>query len=189
MGKIVDIQMVRLAKLLEDRKITIVLEPAAREWLAEKGWDPAYGARPLKRVIQKSVQDPLAEMILAGARQGRREGRHLRRQAGPHLQRQARRGGTALARLVVPPKGYIGKYIPGQPQVIVGTCRAAAVCVMTNYVANVSNTPRTACISARPQRGWFRYEPLLGDALELKFDPVKLSSGSAAPMPTPASPW
>ena len=67
MTKIVDIQMVRLGKLLTDRKITIVLEPAAREWLAEKGWDPAYGARPLKRVIQKSVQDPLAEMILAGS--------------------------------------------------------------------------------------------------------------------------
>ncbi len=66
MTKIVDIQMARLAKLLEDRKITLQLEPSAREWLAEKGWDPAYGARPLKRVIQKSVQDPLAELILAG---------------------------------------------------------------------------------------------------------------------------
>jgi ATP-dependent Clp protease ATP-binding subunit ClpB len=66
MGKIVDIQMRRLGKLLEERKITIVLEPSARDWLAEKGWDPAYGARPLKRVIQKSVQDPLAEMILSG---------------------------------------------------------------------------------------------------------------------------
>ena len=43
-----------------------MLEPAGREWLAEKGWDPAYGARPLKRVIQKSVQDPLAELILSG---------------------------------------------------------------------------------------------------------------------------
>jgi ATP-dependent Clp protease ATP-binding subunit ClpB len=67
MTKIVDIQMKRLSKLLEDRKIEIKLEPAAREWLAEKGWDPAYGARPLKRVIQKSIQDPLAEMILAGS--------------------------------------------------------------------------------------------------------------------------
>ena len=66
MTKIVDIQMGRLAKLLEDRKITLQLEPSAREWLAEKGWDPAYGARPLKRVIQKSVQDPLAELMLAG---------------------------------------------------------------------------------------------------------------------------
>jgi len=66
MTKIVDIQMARLAKLLEGRKINIVLEPSAREWLAEKGYDPAYGARPLKRVIQKSVQDPLAEQILAG---------------------------------------------------------------------------------------------------------------------------
>jgi ATP-dependent Clp protease ATP-binding subunit ClpB len=67
MTRIVDIQMTRLQKLLDDRKITAVLEPGAREWLANKGWDPAYGARPLKRVIQKSVQDPLAEMILAGA--------------------------------------------------------------------------------------------------------------------------
>jgi len=66
MARIVDIQMKRLARLLEERKITITLEPAARDWLAEKGWDPAYGARPLKRVIQKSVQDPLAEMILSG---------------------------------------------------------------------------------------------------------------------------
>jgi ATP-dependent Clp protease ATP-binding subunit ClpB len=66
MGRIVDIQMTRLAKLLEERKITVVLDPKAREWLAQKGYDPAYGARPLKRVIQKAVQDPLAELILAG---------------------------------------------------------------------------------------------------------------------------
>ena len=66
MGRIVDIQMARLQKLLDDRKITIKLDASARDWLADKGWDPAYGARPLKRVIQKSVQDPLAEMILAG---------------------------------------------------------------------------------------------------------------------------
>jgi ATP-dependent Clp protease ATP-binding subunit ClpB len=57
---------VRLTKLLEERKITLQLEPAARDWLAEKGYDPAYGARPLKRVIQKNVQDPLAELILSG---------------------------------------------------------------------------------------------------------------------------
>ncbi|MDJ1157449.1 ATP-dependent chaperone ClpB [Chelatococcus sp. SYSU_G07232] len=66
MGAIVDIQLARLARLLEDRKITLALDGEAREWLAEKGYDPAYGARPLKRVIQKNVQDPLAEMILAG---------------------------------------------------------------------------------------------------------------------------
>jgi ATP-dependent Clp protease ATP-binding subunit ClpB len=66
LGRIVDIQLVRLTKLLEDRKITIVLNPKAREWLAEKGYEPAYGARPLKRVIQKAVQDPLAELILSG---------------------------------------------------------------------------------------------------------------------------
>ena len=66
MTRIVDIQMTRLQKLLDERKITVALDAGAREWLADKGWDPAYGARPLKRVIQKSVQDPLAEMILAG---------------------------------------------------------------------------------------------------------------------------
>jgi ATP-dependent Clp protease ATP-binding subunit ClpB len=66
MGAIVDIQLSRLARLLEDRKITLDLRPEARAWLADKGYDPAYGARPLKRVIQKSVQDPLAERILSG---------------------------------------------------------------------------------------------------------------------------
>jgi ATP-dependent Clp protease ATP-binding subunit ClpB len=66
MGRIVDIQLRRLQKLLDERKIVVTLEPSAREWLADKGWDPAYGARPLKRAIQKAVQDPLAEMILAG---------------------------------------------------------------------------------------------------------------------------
>ena len=66
MGAIVDIQFKRLAKLLEDRKIELVLDGKARAWLADKGYDAAYGARPLKRVIQKMVQDPLAERILAG---------------------------------------------------------------------------------------------------------------------------
>ena len=66
MGRIVEIQFTRLQKLLEDRKITLTLDAAARDWLAAKGWDPAYGARPLKRVIQRHLQDPLAEMILAG---------------------------------------------------------------------------------------------------------------------------
>lgn len=65
-GRIVDIQMGRLRKLLVDRKIEVEIDAKARDWLADKGWDPAYGARPLKRVIQRYVQDPLAEMILAG---------------------------------------------------------------------------------------------------------------------------
>jgi len=67
MNAIVDIQMVRLKKLVAERKIEIELSDAARTLLADKGYDPAYGARPLKRVIQKQVQDPLAEEILAGA--------------------------------------------------------------------------------------------------------------------------
>jgi ATP-dependent Clp protease ATP-binding subunit ClpB len=66
MGRIVEIQFARLQKLLEERKITLTLDAAARDWLATKGWDPAYGARPLKRVMQRYLQDPLAEMILAG---------------------------------------------------------------------------------------------------------------------------
>ncbi len=66
MGRIVDIQLAHLQKLLEDRKIALTLDAKARDWLAEKGYDPAYGARPLKRVIQKSVQDPLSELILSG---------------------------------------------------------------------------------------------------------------------------
>ncbi|MES0385240.1 MAG: ATP-dependent chaperone ClpB [Hyphomicrobium sp.] len=66
MGKIVDIQMGRLQRLLADRKITIELNDQARSWIANRGYDPAYGARPLKRVIQRHMQDPLAEQILAG---------------------------------------------------------------------------------------------------------------------------
>ena len=66
MSEIVDIQLRRLNRLLEDRKIGLSLDPKARQWLADKGYDPAYGARPLKRVIQKWVQDPLAQMLLAG---------------------------------------------------------------------------------------------------------------------------
>jgi ATP-dependent Clp protease ATP-binding subunit ClpB len=66
MAVIVDIQMERLKKLLTERKIGVEMDEFAREWLAERGYDPAFGARPLKRVIQKNVQDPLAELILEG---------------------------------------------------------------------------------------------------------------------------
>jgi len=66
MGAIVDIQIDRLQQLLDDRKIKIDLDDKARAWLADKGYDPAYGARPLKRVIQKAIQDPLADMMLSG---------------------------------------------------------------------------------------------------------------------------
>ncbi|QRM53312.1 ATP-dependent chaperone ClpB [Sinorhizobium sp. BG8] len=66
MGAIVNIQLERLRKLLTDRKIVIELDEEAIHWLADKGYDPVYGARPLKRAIQKYLQDPLAEKILAG---------------------------------------------------------------------------------------------------------------------------
>ena len=66
MGRIVDIQMKRLRTWMKDRDIQIELTPKAREWIGEKGYDPQYGARPLKRVIQKQVQDGLAREILAG---------------------------------------------------------------------------------------------------------------------------
>jgi ATP-dependent Clp protease ATP-binding subunit ClpB len=66
MGAIVDIQLKRLQKLLDAREVAIEVTPKAREWLANEGYDSAYGARPLKRVIQRSVQDELAEKMLAG---------------------------------------------------------------------------------------------------------------------------
>jgi len=66
MDGIVDIQMARLLKRLAGRKILLDLDGDARKWLADEGYDPVFGARPLKRVIQRALQDPLAEMLLAG---------------------------------------------------------------------------------------------------------------------------
>ncbi|MCG7361719.1 ATP-dependent chaperone ClpB [Roseomonas sp. ACRSG] len=79
MGSIVEIQLGRLRKLLEDRKITLTLDESARNWLAEAGYDPIYGARPLKRVIQRNLQDRLAGMLLEGTI---RDGSALRVTAG-----------------------------------------------------------------------------------------------------------
>ncbi|MBD8548230.1 ATP-dependent chaperone ClpB [Sphingomonas sp. CFBP 8760] len=66
MGPIVDIQVGRVGKLLADRKVTLDLTDAARAWLGRVGYDPVYGARPLKRAVQRHLQDPLADMILRG---------------------------------------------------------------------------------------------------------------------------
>ena len=66
MGGIVDIQLAHLAKRLEGRKIVLELDDDARTWLANQGYDPVYGARPLKRVIQRALQNPLAELMLGG---------------------------------------------------------------------------------------------------------------------------
>ncbi|MDN6714613.1 MAG: AAA family ATPase, partial [Acetobacter sp.] len=66
MTKIVDIQISRLQKLLEDRKIGLHLDNLAETWLANEGYDPVYGARPLKRVIQRNLQNPLAGQLLEG---------------------------------------------------------------------------------------------------------------------------
>ncbi|HXN90965.1 MAG TPA: ATP-dependent chaperone ClpB [Candidatus Sulfotelmatobacter sp.] len=66
LGAIVDIQLSRLQKRLDDRKITLIVTNAARQLLIERGWDPTYGARPLKRTIQRLVQDPLAMQLLEG---------------------------------------------------------------------------------------------------------------------------
>ncbi|MCB4822669.1 ATP-dependent chaperone ClpB [Roseicella aerolata] len=79
MAAIVDIQLARLRALLEDRKIRLELDESAREWLAEAGYDPTYGARPLKRVIQRNLQDKLANLLLEGRIQ---DGEVLRVTAG-----------------------------------------------------------------------------------------------------------
>jgi ATP-dependent Clp protease ATP-binding subunit ClpB len=67
MQTIVDIQLKRLRELLAERKITLHLDQSANDWLANEGYDPVYGARPLKRVIQRSLQNPLATLLLEGA--------------------------------------------------------------------------------------------------------------------------
>jgi ATP-dependent Clp protease ATP-binding subunit ClpB len=66
MATIVDIQLADLKAMLEDRKVSLELDSAARNWLADAGYDPVYGARPLKRVIQTHLQNPLATMVLEG---------------------------------------------------------------------------------------------------------------------------
>ena len=80
MGGIVEIQLAILEKRLADRKITLAIDEDAKAWLGDKGYDPVYGARPLKRVIQKAVQDPLAEMLLGGEI---RDGETIEVSAGP----------------------------------------------------------------------------------------------------------
>ena len=66
MSGIVEIQLKRLEARLAQRKITLDLDATAKAWLADEGYDPVFGARPLKRVIQRQLQDPLSEMLLAG---------------------------------------------------------------------------------------------------------------------------
>src|SRR5260370_36112318 len=66
MKDIVAIQLSHLQKLLVDRKISLDIDTAAEAWLADQGYDPVYGARPLKRVIQRRLQNPLAQQILEG---------------------------------------------------------------------------------------------------------------------------
>jgi len=66
MAPIVELQVARVQKLLADRKIELELTDAAKRWLGRVGYDPVYGARPLKRTVQRYVQDPLAEKLLQG---------------------------------------------------------------------------------------------------------------------------
>jgi len=66
MAPIVDLQVARVQKLLADRKVTLTLSEAARAWLGRVGYDPVYGARPLRRAVQRYLQDPLADLILRG---------------------------------------------------------------------------------------------------------------------------
>lgn len=97
MGQIVLIQIERLRKLLNERKINITLDDDAVVWLAERGYDPAYGARPLKRVIQRELQDPLAEKLIAG---DIRDGAEVTVTAGPDRLIIVGRDGTVLSSAV-----------------------------------------------------------------------------------------
>ena len=86
-GRIVEIQLARLRKLLAERRVTLELTPAAREAIADAGYDPVYGARPLKRAIQRMIQDPLATKLLRGefkAGRPRRGGRGIGREHHLH---------------------------------------------------------------------------------------------------------
>ena len=67
MRGVVDIQLARLRALLEERKILLDITDDAKTWLADAGYDPAYGARPLKRTVQREIQNPLAGLLLEGA--------------------------------------------------------------------------------------------------------------------------
>ncbi|MDP9095674.1 MAG: ATP-dependent chaperone ClpB [Pseudomonadota bacterium] len=80
MARIVDIQLARLRELLDQRHIKLSLDEAATQWLAEQGYDPVYGARPLKRVIQRSLQNPMAGLLLDGSI---RDGETIRVAVGP----------------------------------------------------------------------------------------------------------
>jgi ATP-dependent Clp protease ATP-binding subunit ClpB len=80
MHKIIDIQLGRFAERLGKREISIELSPTAKDYLAEVGWDPQYGARPLKRAVQRHLEDPLAKHVIAGDYP---PGTHLRVERGP----------------------------------------------------------------------------------------------------------
>ena len=115
MAAIVEIQLAQLRKLLADRKIALELDRGALEWLAAEGYDSTYGARPLKRVIQRSLQNPLAGLILEGGGEGGRHGARLRREAGVDDQRRAGRGGVTLgAAAGTPPR--VNLLAPGRQE-------------------------------------------------------------------------
>ncbi|WP_405403465.1 ATP-dependent chaperone ClpB [Paracoccus sp. Ld10] len=96
MDGIVTVQMARLEKRLAARKITLDMDDAARMWLADQGYDPVFGARPLKRVIQRALQDPLAELLLSGEVM---DGATVKVGAGPDGLLVAHRVGKAGPRL------------------------------------------------------------------------------------------
>ncbi len=91
MTGIVEIQLRHLQKLLADRKITLEIDAAAAAWLADTGYDPVYGARPLKRVIQRELQNPLAQQILEGRIPDGVNRAHLRQPARPADRRRGSR--------------------------------------------------------------------------------------------------
>ncbi len=91
MKRIIDIQLAGLVKRLDERKIHVTMTDAAKDHLVREGYDPVYGARPLKRTIQRRVLDPLALRVLEGAVPRGRHGRRGRRPMAAWCSRNARR--------------------------------------------------------------------------------------------------
>ena len=159
LGGIVDIQVAQVSARLTDRRITLDVTDSAREWLANTGYDPAYGARPLRRLVQTEVGDQLAEPgerldIRVGDEPARR-GRHVKQEGGvaadrrsPDVEQLFRRTHLRVLVLVVEPARTGGRVdfggVPGERAIIVGQ-RLAAARSSSSERTRRENSPSSAC--------------------------------------------